>query len=225
VPPATPYTITGGTWPAQIWSRFASSALTGSFAVLRGAETGETVEVEIDLSTGFLAGPLCPRQQVARIQVPADSVPTVICPIHNPSEIVSVGAVDVPLVINLALGDAVSALAEVGLQTTVDYQDGGNLARNTVFNQVPSPGFPAQNGTIVRLVVAGPAPGSTVPSLLGFPGGQAEVELADIGVGAEIVVLAESDPEDAARRPGVVWKQDPAPGADDTGSVTLWVNP
>ena len=68
-----------------------------------------------------------------------------------------------------ALAAAVSALAEVGLQTTIDYQDGGNLARNTVFNQVPSPGFPAQNGTIVRLMVAGPAPGSTVPSLLGFP--------------------------------------------------------
>lgn len=225
VPPATPYTITGGTWPAQVWSRFASNALSGSFAVLRGAETGETVEVEIDLSTGFLAGPLCPRQQVARVRVPADSVPTVICPIHNTAEIVSVGAVDVPSVINLPLGDAVSALAEVGLQTTIDYQDGGNLARNTVFNQVPSPGFPAQNGTIVRLMVAGPAPGSTVPSLLGFPSGQAEVELQDIGVGAEIVVLAESDPDDAARRPGVVWKQDPAPGADAIGSVTLWVNP
>lgn len=225
VPPSTPYTVTGGTLPAQIWSRFASAALTGSFAILRGAETGDTVEVEIDLSTGFLAGPLCPRQQVARVQLPADAVPTVVCPIHNPTEIVSVGSVDVPSVINLDLGAAVSALAESGLQATIEYQDGGGLARNTVFNQVPSPGFPAQSGTIVRLIVAGPAPDSTVPSVLGFPSDQAVVELGNIGVGAKVVIEAESDPDDATRRSGVVWKQDPGPGGAATGTVTLWVNP
>ena len=152
-------------------------------------------------------------------------MPTVVCPIHNPTGVVDVGSVDLPDVISLNLSAAVTALNEIGFLTTVEWQDGGGLVQGTVFNQFPSPGFPAQTGSVVRLIVAGPEPGSVIPSVLGFPGGQAEAELAVIGVGVEIIIEAESDPFDAARRPGVVWKQDPAPGADATGLVRLWVNP
>lgn len=223
--PATPFTITGGTWPAQIWARFGAAALSGSFVQLQTAETGDTVEVEIDVSTGFLAGPLCPRQHVARVQLPPEAVPTVVCPIHNPTDIVEVGSIEVPDVINLDLGEAVSALAAVGFDTIVEYQDGGNLARGSVFNQLPSPGYPAQTGSVVRLIVAGPAPNAVVPSVLGFPPDQAELELVGAGIGIEVLVEAESDAEDAVRRSGVVWKQDPAPGAPAGGTVTVWINP
>ena len=152
-------------------------------------------------------------------------MPTVVCPIHNPTGVVDVGSFDLPSVISLSLAEAVTTLNDLGFLTTVDWQDGGNLAQGTVFNQLPSPGFPAQVGSVVKLVVAGPEPGSTVPSVLGFPAGQAQTELAQIGVGTELIIEAESNPDDAARRPGVVWKQEPAPGAEATGSVRLWVNP
>ena len=123
------------------------------------------------------------------------------------------------------LSDAVITLNELDFLTTVEWQDGGDLAQGTVFNQFPSPGFPTQTGSVVRLIAAGPEPGSVVPSVLGFPSGQAELALGLIGVGVELIVEMESNPDDAARRPGVVWKQDPAPGADASGTVTLWVNP
>ena len=58
----TPYTITGGTWPAQIWGRFAIGALSGPLR-LPGRRRCGLVSVEIDTSTGFLAGPFCPREQ------------------------------------------------------------------------------------------------------------------------------------------------------------------
>ena len=208
-PPLTPFTVTGGTWPAQIWSRFAASALSGSFELLQSGDTGALVNVQIDTSTGFLAGPFCPRQHVARVQLPADSVPTVVCPIHNPSGVVEIGSFDLPDVISMSLSQAVTALNELGFLTTVEWQDGGNLPQGTVFNQSPSPGFPTQTGSVVRLVVAGPEPGSVVPSVLGFPSAQAEAELAQIGVGVDVIIEAESNPDDATRRPGVVWKQDP----------------
>lgn len=224
-PPDTPFTVTGGTWPAQIWSRFASVALSGSFELLAQGDTGALVTVQIDTSTGFLAGPFCPRSSVAPVQLPADSVPTVVCPIHNPGGVVEVGSYDLPDVISMDLGTAVRTLNELGFLTTVEWLDGGALPQGTVFNQEPSPGFPTQTGTVVRLIVAGPEPGSVVPSVLGFPADQAAAELAEIGVGTEIITEAESDPDDAARRPGVVWKQDPAPGADASGIVRLWVNP
>ena len=224
-PPLTPFTVTGGTWPAQIWARFASVALSGSFELLARGDTGALVDVQIDTSTGFLAGPFCPRQHVARVQLPADSVPTVVCPIHNPTGVVDVGSFDLPDVISLDLATAVRRLNEVGFLTIVEWQDGGNLRQGTIFNQFPSPGFPTQTGSVVRLIAAGPAPGSTVPSVLGFPADQAAAELAEIGVGTDVIIQAESNPDDAARRPGVVWKQDPAPGADASGTVRLWVNP
>ncbi len=186
-PPTTPYTITGGTWPAQIWSRFASGALSGTpYGLLAEADTSGQVAVEVDTSTGFLAGPFCPRQHVHRIQVPIGDAPNVICPIHNPSGVVAVGSGELPDVIGRDLGTAVAALSAAGFQVKVDYQDGGSLAPGTVFGQNPSAGFPAQAGSAVRLVVAGPEPGSVVPSVVGFPIGQALSELSAIGVTVEV---------------------------------------
>ena len=225
-PPTTPYTITGGSWPAQIWSRFASGALSGTpYGLLAEADTSGQVAVEVDTSTGFLAGPYCPRQHVHRIQVPSGDAPNVICPIHNPSGVVAVGSGELPDVIGSDLGTAVAALSAAGFQVKVDYQDGGSLAPGTVFGQNPSAGFPAQAGTTVRLAVAGPEPGSVVPSVVGFPLGQAISELSAIGVSIAVIEAAESNPDDASRRAGVVWKQDPAPGAAATGTVTIWANP
>ncbi|MDH3261746.1 MAG: transglycosylase domain-containing protein [Acidimicrobiia bacterium] len=225
-PPTTPYTITGGSWPAQIWSRFASGALSGTpYGLLAEADTSGQVAVEVDTSTGFLAGPFCPREHVHRIQVPIDSAPNVICPVHNPAGVVAVGSGELPDVIGYDLGTAVAALNGAGFQVKVDYQDGGALAPGTVFGQNPSAGFPAQAGSTVRLAVAGPEPGSVVPSVVGFPLDHAVADLSALGVTVEVVEVAESNPDDAARRAGVVWKQDPAPGAPATGTVKLWANP
>jgi len=225
-PPTTPYTITGGSWPAQIWSRFASGALSGTpYGLLAEADISGQVAVEVDTSTGFLAGPFCPREHVHRIQVPSDDAPNVICPVHNPSGVVAAGSGVLPDVIGSDLGAAVAALNSAGFQVKVEYQDGGSLSPGTVFGQNPSVGFPAQAGSTVRLAVAGPEPGSVVPSVVGFPVEHAVSELSTIGVKVEVVELAESNPDDASRRAGVVWKQDPGPGASATGTVRLWANP
>jgi penicillin-binding protein 1A len=224
-PPATPFTVTGGTWPAQVWSRFTSVALNDSFALLQTNGPNDLISVDIDTSTGFLAGPLCPSSSVARVQLPADAVPTVVCPIHNPQGVVGIGAGEVPSVIGLDLSGAVSELTAHGYDATVEWQDGGQLAQGTVFNQSPSAGFPAQSGSPVSLIVAGPAPGSVLPSLLGFQIDHAFSELEEFGFTVDVRVEAESDPEDAARRSGMVWKQDPAPGTTPTGPVVLWANP
>lgn len=142
-PPLTPFTVTGGTWPAQIWSPVRSAALSSSFELLNAGDTGVLIDVQIDTSTGFLADPFCPRRHVARVRLPADSVPTVVCPIHNPTGVVAAGSFDIPDVISMDLGSAVMILNEVGFLTTVEWQDGGDLAQGTIFNQLPSPGFPA----------------------------------------------------------------------------------
>lgn len=225
-PPATPFTITGGSWPAEIWAAFAAAALGSTpYGQLATVDAQGQVTVEVDTSTGFIAGPFCPREHVQRIRMPADAVPTVVCPVHNPQGVVEVGSGTVPDVIGHHLGAAVELLEAAGFTARVEWQDGGPLAQGTVFNQTPSPGFPAQRGSPVRLVVAGPEPGSVIPSLVGFPVAQAVAELDAIGVAAEVRIESEANPDDARRRRSVVWKQQPAPGAPAEGTVILWANP
>jgi penicillin-binding protein 1A len=224
--PATPYTIAGGTWPAQIWARFASPALAGvPYGELASADAGGQVSVEVDLSTGFLAGPYCPREHVQRLRVPAELAPSVVCPIHNPAGVVEYGAGAVPDLIGLDLTTAVEALTTAGYRASIDWRDGGSLAAGTIFGQEPNANAPAQAGSTVRLLVAGPEPGSVVPGVLAFPRDEATERLAAAGVAYEVIVAAEADPEDARARSGLVWKQDPAGGAVRDGIVVIWVNP
>ncbi|MFQ5948226.1 MAG: PBP1A family penicillin-binding protein, partial [Acidimicrobiia bacterium] len=221
VAPSTPYTITGGTWPAQIWSRFASGALSGvPYGQLPTSEGSGAVAVEIDLSTGFLAGPLCPRSYVQRVHLDPEAVPTVVCPIHNPPGIVEIGAGVVPAVDDRPLEEAVRLLTAAGYLASVDWADGGPLAPGTVFDQVPSAGAPAQEGSTVRLTVAGPAPWTVVPAILGYPSQQAVTAIEALGVTAEVIIESESDPEDAERRAGMVWAQYPAQGTPLPETVT-----
>jgi penicillin-binding protein 1A len=224
--PTTPITVTGGTWPAEIWALFSLNALaTVPYSQLAVADADGTVGVDVDLSTGYLAGPLCPHEHVHRLQLPAGDVPTVICPIHNPSNIVGVGAGEVPPVIGVELGEAVSALNRAGFEPRLRWQDGGDLPQGTIFGQTPDPGVPAQAGSIVTLTLAGPEPGAVVPSVLGLMREDAHAEFAVYGIAVQFVEEAESDPADAARRSGRVWKQSPSGGSPVAATVTVWVNP
>lgn len=224
--PVTPITVTGGTWPAEIWALFSLNALaTVPYSQLAVAGEDGTVAVDVDLSTGYLAGPLCPHEHIHRLQLPPGDVPTVICPIHNPSDIVGIGAGEVPPVMGLELGAAVSALNRAGFEVLLDWKDGGTLSQGTIFGQSPDAGVPAQSGSIVTLILAGPEPGATMPSVLGLTLDDARAELDLFGIPMRIIEEAESDPSDASRRAGRIWKQSPSAGSTADATVSLWVNP
>ncbi|MDX1450807.1 MAG: PASTA domain-containing protein, partial [Acidimicrobiia bacterium] len=225
-PPATTFAVTGGSYPALVWSRFAGAALTGvAYGQLAEADTTGLVSVEVDLTTGFLAGPLCPRANVHRIQVPGDAVPTVICPIHNPTGLIELGSGEVPDVIGFSLGAAVELLEGFGYTVSVHWDEPGPLQPGTVYGQEPSASFPAPAGSVVRLTVAGPEPGTVVPGVLGIPVAEAVIRLQDLGIEVEVRTEAEADPEDALRRSGLVWSQMPAVGTPLPPSITIWANP
>lgn len=224
--PTTEITVVGGSYPAQIWAAFASHALTGSSVIgLSIIDELGLQSVSVDTSTGFIAGPFCPREHVLTISVPAGDAPTTICPVHNPDGIVNIGATNVPDVIGLDLGAATSELAEHGFEVQFEWVDGGGLARGTVFNQLPSPGFPAQLNSVILLTLAGPAFDASLPSIIGFTLAEAKSRMDPIGVGINVIEEAEANPDDATRRTGVIWKQDPASGGEPTGVVTVWINP
>ena len=224
--PNTPYTVTGGTWPAQIFSRFAARALADHpHSQLPLAQSDDTVTVEVDLATGFLAGPMCPRRDVHRLELPTEQAPTVVCPIHNPAGIVEAGTIVLPGVIGNSLTDAVRELEGLGFEIGVVWKPRTGARPTEVLGQNPSAGFPAQIGSLVSLQVNGPASGvAGVPSLLGLSADQATALLAAIGAQPRTVV--ETEPSDVAtQRSGMVWKQQPAAETPAAELVTIWVNP
>jgi penicillin-binding protein 1A len=224
--PSTPYTITGGTWPAQIWARFASEALEGvPYGQLTEASAEGNTSVAIDTSTGYLAGPLCPREHVNSLEVPRELAPSVVCPIHNPLGLGAHGAGTVPDVVGGPVAAAVGELTEHGYQTTLQWVPASPLAPGTVFAVSPAVGSTAAEGSTVTLQVAGPEPGSAVPGVLGLPAAEAMARLEEEGRVYQVITQSESIAEDAVRRSGLVWKQDPSGGAVSDRTVRIWVNP
>ena len=94
-----------------------------------------------------------------------------------------------------------------------------------MYGQDP-PGDTAVSETaVVRLLVAGPEPGTVLPSLLGLPVQVAAERLDELGVPYSTELIAETDAVAAAGRRGLVWMQEPAAGTALSGTVTLWANP
>lgn len=164
VAPATPYTVTGGTWPAQVWARFAIAALSGvAYDTAEAVEEDGLVSARIDISTGFLAGPLCPRSHVVHVRVHPAVVPSVVCPIHNPPGLATVPDGTVPTVAGFDLVDAVLLLEAYGFSASVSWDPTSTLPDGTIQRQDPAPGTPLSGGAEVTIVIAGPEPGTEVP--------------------------------------------------------------
>jgi penicillin-binding protein 1A len=224
--PYTPYTITGGTWAAQVWSRFAIGALSGvPYGSMAPGGPDDMVAVEIDISTGFLAGPLCPRSRVATLHLHPDAVPTVTCPIHNPEGPYSITPGLVPDVGGMHLDHALGLLESAGYEVSLTWAETRGRGAGDVLFQVPAGGSPLSPGSRVALTIAGVEPGAAVPDLLGLDLTHARRSVEQAGLGILVRIEAESDPAAATRRPGMVWAQQPAAGETPDGPMTIWVNP
>jgi len=222
VAPNTPFTVTGGTWPAQIWSRFAISALGGvGYTDAPAAVEDDMVTVKIDISTGFLAGPLCPRATVATVEMKRSAVPSIVCPIHNPDGLAVLADGHVPAVGTYTIVDAVSVLEAAGYGIALVWVEVPQVP-GTVIGQFPEPGAQLPVGSIVDLVVAGPEPGTVSPDVFGRHRADATLRLEAVGQQVTVIVVAAPD---GATGPYRVWAQVPSAGEAVTGKATIWVQP
>lgn len=221
--PETPFSITGGTWPAQIWSRFALAALSGTpYTAATDVGGTATVSARIDTSTGFLAGPLCPRSAVADVELPAALVPSIVCPIHNPQGLMTLQAGVVPAIDDYSIVEAVSVLEANGYAVELVWDDGSAHVPGTVIGQVPAAGTSLGAGAVVQVIAAGPEPGTVVPSVVGRHRADAIARLEADGQLVTVLLLADPDGVAGSLR---VWAQVPGAGEPVSGRVTIWVNP
>jgi penicillin-binding protein 1A len=227
VAPHTEYSITGGTWPARIWSRFAIAALEGVAYSSPGTDSDvELVTVTLDTSTGYLAGPLCPRSHVATVSLRPAAAPSIVCPIHNPQGVAIHADGTVPQVDDSDLIEAVTLLEASGYSVSISWNAASDVVPGIVEGQQPPAGTALAAGQEVLLSVAGPEPGTVMPDMIGRHRADAFERLEALGAGVTIIELMDPSPDPTIDiGPGGVWAQVPGPGEAYEGAVTIWVMP
>ncbi|NNL48451.1 MAG: PBP1A family penicillin-binding protein [Acidimicrobiia bacterium] len=223
--PNTPFSITGGTWPAEIWANFAAGVLNGvSYGSLAGAQDLGLIPVAIDTVTGLLAGPACPREFVVTMYLPADAIPTETCTLQTlRSSDSNLRPGFVPAVVERPITDGVADLNALGYEVKVIWVDGE--ISGTIAEQDPPAETELLYGSTVVISVVGPEPGAEMPDVLAFTREAAVAELTVRGIPVRIVEETEDNPSDAKRRAGRVWSQTPAAGSVPQETAVIWVNP
>ncbi|MBT8194008.1 MAG: PBP1A family penicillin-binding protein [Acidimicrobiia bacterium] len=225
-PPLTPFTITGGSWPAQIWGLYSAAVLAGvPYSALPTVGEGGTVAVDIDLTTGYVAEPFCSSQSIQTLKTPPSEIPTATCPGDDSSGLVDTQPGEVPAVGGLELAEAVTGLTRAGYEVRLEWKDGGDRRPGTIIGQTPEAGTPVESGSIVMITLAGPTPGAVVPGVLGLSRAEALEELDEIGVGVDVIIEGEPGVVGGRPIPNRIWKQSPPAGSTPSASVTIWLNP
>ncbi len=204
--------VAGGTFPAQIWSRFASAALAGVPAHDFPAFTTPPVTKAIVCPrSGDLATKWCP-ERITCYYFPGD-VPSKFCTFHGPKR------VTVPDVTGDDFGTAKRALAAEQLAWQVVDVPGDPSQQGIVVGQSPGGGRTLLQGKTVTLRV-GSGPLFLVPDVVGLcrQAAQQALQLAGFGV----AVAWDGTVGDGAA--GMVVTTQPAAGTPDQGTVTIVVH-
>ncbi len=105
------------------------------------------------------------------------------------------GKVAVPNVVNTKEGDALSALADLGLVAVLPSLQvpSASIAAGTVISVSPAPGKQVARGTKVTLTVSSGPAQITVPTLVGLSEGDATAALKKLGLGVKVKPVVITD--------------------------------
>ncbi len=156
--------VTGGSFPAEIWSKFMRAALDGQakkdFEKPDGLKLGSVCS-----ETGMAATPYCPRAQQALL---LSGTELKTCTKHT-----SAGKLTIPDVVGLTKEAALTVLGKLGLRSRVTETVSSDVPAGTVISQTPKPGSTGTTQTVVAITVttaaspaAAPMPDFAVPTTI-----------------------------------------------------------
>ncbi|HVF19283.1 MAG TPA: penicillin-binding transpeptidase domain-containing protein, partial [Mycobacteriales bacterium] len=213
--------IAGGTFPAEIWARFAKPALLGIAAPEFESPRGSTVRVPIDVVRGCRPNEWTPANQIETRVYLKGTEPKKVCitPTGPP-------ATAVPYLLGMQVDFATKTLDQLGFRSEVAPVYDPNYPPGVVVGQSPSSGTAVVPGSVVQLrVSASEGVKVTVPDVLGLDTESAERTLRSSGLNA---IVSEIPPCDSGsscdhqrqQAAGRVWRQDvPAGTKVDVGSA------
>jgi len=200
--------VAGGTFPAQIWQRFMSSALAGIPAHAFPAFTLPPVRKAIVCArTGDLATRWCPER--LRAYYFNGEAPTTYCSFHQPKP------VSMPDLVGMPFDKAQAALRRLSLGWHLNPTPGRAADQGRVVGQTPTAGETILQGTQVTLDI-GSGPLLGVPDLVGLYREAAEQLCTTSG----FAVAVQFDGA-AGEAPGVVQSQSPEAGSKSQGTITI----
>ena len=200
-------TVYGGTFPAQIWKKFAEKALEdvppSDFPKAEyGYEEEETVTVTVCTESGLLATPNCPHTESKTFR--RGEEPTEHCHIHGQQ------SVTVPDVTGMDEASATAALKALGLNVATSYTYSNLVPEGLVIGQSPTAGVSIARGNTVAITVSkGPAAEVTVPDVVGMGEAAAEQKLVSAGLTYQVHPRVTQVPSEV----GLVLSQFPGGGS------------
>ena len=220
--------VTGGSFPAMIWQRFMSRALSDVPADAFDKPAIGFVTRVIDTRNNCLAGRFTPKEFRVEATFAKGTAPKAECRVDNKGK-------PVPDVFGFPVEEARDIVLDAGFDVETITEYSGTYPPGTVIAQDPGGGDRAPAGTTVILVVSttdrsdqgadGDDRTVTVPDVLGLSESAARERLEGAGFDVSIVREQESSRDRSNKKK--VWKQSPAGGteAERGSTVTIWVNP
>jgi penicillin-binding protein 1A len=154
-------TVTGGSWPAQIWHAFMSQVVQRMPVKEFKEPRQEYVAVPVDITRGCRATSSTPSAHVRQIRFVPGTEPATGCEYSDGSFVdgeetrAAAPTVEgVPTVIGLAVESAVKVLKDQGYRVHRERERIAGYPRGTVIVQSPVPGVPADTGATVTITVA-----------------------------------------------------------------------
>ena len=220
--------VFGGSFPAQIFSRFMSQAVSAEGMPVEDfvEPSNSLITVEIDTdppewapTEGCLAGPFTPEEDREYVEMIRGTEPTSTCREEGEET-------TVPDVLYWeSADDAEYVLEEAGFDVKRVADASDSYPPGTVIGQSPEGGIEAPYGSTVTITVATGGDGNgVVPAVLGLTQEVAEDRLVANGYVPSVVTESESG---GKKNSGIVWKQDPASGSElsEGSTVTIYANP
>ncbi|HYP24287.1 MAG TPA: PASTA domain-containing protein, partial [Actinomycetota bacterium] len=218
----TRITVTGGSWPTDIWTSFMLRALSGYPVEAFDVPAAGIVRVTIDTRNGCLADKFTPAEYVGTGVFASGTEPEESCREPGDRKLVE-------NLIGFPRGEAIRILEGEGFVVATEAVPLGSYPPGTVVDQSPSGGSRVPAGSTVTLYIASEdvEDAATVPGVLGMTRGEAESRIRSAGFDVNVVVESESSRGQAKKNAGRVWKQAPGGGAElqEGDTVTIWVNP
>ncbi len=196
VPPTTPLTITGGTWPAEIWQSYQGAALADRPATAFGS----VADAEADARDAVTGSSTTASRPGARL-------PSVI----------GMREADARRVLA-----STGASIETDTRGSNQYPPGVVLAQSPEGGTV----LRRAGDTVTLTLAVAPPPTAPVPSVLGLTGADARILVEGRGLVIHITELQEPPPANPARAGRVWKQAPVgATYLDVAGTVEVWVNP
>jgi len=210
--------IVGGSYPADIWNQYMSSALEGLPVKNFSAPTDEIIDLEVCSESGLLPLPWCPEDLLEYQSFIKSQEPQDYCNIHN--------RVKVPNLIGVEIEQAREVLESLHFTIEEITEHNDTYASNIVFAQDPAPEtvLESKEGKLpsITLKISKGRETVSMPSLLGMDEDEARETLAAQGLSVSNTINEFNNEYPQSK----IYQQEPKPGTEisrDT-PITIYIS-